>query len=62
MRERLADLPEITILQMICQQQAYEGDSKDREFSATSKRAHWRSGWEERDPVPQRPAESGAEQ
>ena len=40
MRESLADLPEITILQMIYQQKAYEGDSKDHEFSATSMREH----------------------
>ncbi|MFX4997780.1 DUF3734 domain-containing protein, partial [Acinetobacter baumannii] len=29
LRDRFADLPEITILQMIYQQKAYEGDSKD---------------------------------
>jgi len=40
----LADLPEITILQLIYQQKAYEGDSKDHEFSATSMREHWQSG------------------
>jgi len=43
-RDSLADLPEITILQMIYQQKAYEGDSKDHEFSATSMREHWQSG------------------
>jgi NTE family protein len=47
MRESLADLPEITILQMIYQQKAYEGDSKDHEFSATSMREHWQSGLED---------------
>ncbi len=45
MRARLACLPDITILHLIYQQQAYEGDSKDYEFSATSMREHWRSGF-----------------
>ena len=43
----LADLPEITILQMIYQQKAYEGDAKDHEFSGTSMREHWQSGLED---------------
>jgi NTE family protein len=43
----LAALPEITILQIIYQQKAYEGDSKDYEFSATSMREHWDSGLED---------------
>src|SRR6201991_2484280 len=47
LRDRLADLPEITILQMIYQQKAYEGASKDHEFSATSMREHWQSGLED---------------
>ena len=47
MRDSLSDLPEITILQMIYQQKAYEGDSKDHEFSATSMREHWQSGLED---------------
>src|SRR5215468_1007929 len=47
MREKLAHLPEITILQLIYQQKAYEGDSKDHEFSATSMREHWQSGYED---------------
>src|SRR5258706_8877948 len=47
MRDSLADLPEITILQMIYQQKTYEGDSKDHEFSATSMREHWQSGLED---------------
>ena len=46
-RDSLADLPEITILQIIYQQKAYEGDSKDHEFSATSMREHWQSGLED---------------
>ena len=47
LRDSLADLPEIAILQMIYQQKAYEGDSKDHEFSATSMREHWQSGLED---------------
>lgn len=47
MRDSLADLPEITILQMIYQQKAYEGHAKDHEFSATSMREHWQSGLED---------------
>jgi NTE family protein len=47
MRDSLADLPEITILQMIYQQKTYEGDSKDHEFSSTSMREHWQSGLED---------------
>lgn len=47
LRDHFADLPEITILQMIYQQKAYEGDSKDHEFSATSMREHWLSGLED---------------
>jgi len=43
----LAALPEITILQLIYQQKTYEGDSKDYEFSATSMREHWESGYED---------------
>ncbi len=46
MRDSLANLPEITILQMIYQQKAYEGHAKDHEFSATSMREHWQSGLE----------------
>jgi NTE family protein len=44
MRDKLADLPQATILQMIYQQKTYEGDSKDHEFSATSMHEHWQSG------------------
>ncbi|MFZ4759211.1 MAG: patatin-like phospholipase family protein [Burkholderiaceae bacterium] len=44
LRARLDDLPEITILQLIYQQKAYEGQAKDHEFSGTSMREHWQSG------------------
>jgi NTE family protein len=47
MRDQLADLPEITILHLIYQQKAYEGHAKDYEFSATSMREHWQSGYED---------------
>ena len=40
-------LPEITILQLIYQQKAYEGHAKDYEFSGTSMREHWQSGYED---------------
>jgi NTE family protein len=43
----LADLPEITILHLIYQQKAYEGHAKDYEFSGTSMREHWQSGYED---------------
>jgi NTE family protein len=44
-KAELARLPEINILQLIYQQQAYEGDAKDYEFSRLSMRDHWRSGY-----------------
>lgn len=47
MKEQLADLPEITILHLIYQQKAYEGHAKDYEFSGTSMREHWQSGYED---------------
>lgn len=47
LRAELADMPDITILQIIYQQKAYEGHAKDYEFSATSMREHWQSGYED---------------
>jgi NTE family protein len=44
MRDKLAKLPALTILQLIYQQQSYEGNAKDYEFSRTSMREHWLSG------------------
>jgi NTE family protein len=38
---------EITILQLIYQQKAYESHAKDYEFSGTSMREHWQSGYED---------------
>jgi NTE family protein len=47
LKAELAELPEITILQIIYQQKAYEGHAKDYEFSGTSMREHWQSGYED---------------
>jgi NTE family protein len=47
LKAQLHDLPEILILQLIYQQKAYEGHSKDHEFSATSMHEHWESGHED---------------
>ena len=44
-KARLANMPGFTILHLIYQQAAYEGDSKDYEFSAASMRDHWKSGY-----------------
>jgi NTE family protein len=45
LRTKLAHLPEVTILHLIYQQMAYEGQAKDFEFSGTSMREHWDSGY-----------------
>jgi NTE family protein len=47
MKERLSRLPDIAILHIIYQQKAYEGHAKDYEFSGTSMREHWQSGYED---------------
>lgn len=47
LRQQLAHLPSITILHLIYQQKAYEGHAKDYEFSGTSMREHWQSGYED---------------
>jgi NTE family protein len=47
LRDQLSKLPDISILQIIYQQKAYEGHSKDHEFSGTSMREHWQSGYED---------------
>jgi NTE family protein len=44
-KERLAHLPAFTILHLIYQQAPYEGQAKDYEFSTTSMREHWDSGY-----------------
>lgn len=45
MKRELANMPEITILQLVYQPAAYEGDIKSYEFSGTSMREHWQSGY-----------------
>ena len=47
LKSELSNLPDITILQIIYQQKAYEGHAKDYEFSGTSMREHWQSGYED---------------
>ncbi len=45
LKAELRHLPQITILHLIYQQAPYEGEAKDYEFSATSMREHWESGY-----------------
>jgi NTE family protein len=47
MREKLSDLPQATILQLIYQQKSYEGNARDYEFSADSMHEHWKNGHED---------------
>ena len=47
MREKLASLPQATILQLIYQQKSYEGNARDYEFSADSMQEHWNNGHED---------------
>jgi NTE family protein len=47
LKAELNDLPDITILHLIYQQKAYEGHAKDYDFSGTSMREHWLSGYED---------------
>jgi NTE family protein len=44
MRDKLADLPQATILQMIYQRQVYESNARDYEFSGDSMHEHWQAG------------------
>jgi NTE family protein len=46
-KRELSDLPQMTLLHLIYQQKAYEGFSKDYEFSSTSMREHWQSGYDD---------------
>ena len=43
-KRELATLPNFSILHLIYQEAAYEGQVKDFEFSATSMREHWEAG------------------
>ena len=47
MRDKLSNLPGHSIVQLIYQHMAYEGDAKDFEFSGTSMREHRLSGHED---------------
>ena len=44
MRDKLADLPQATILQLIYQRKNYESNTRDYEFSADSMHEHWQNG------------------
>lgn len=44
LKESCADLPEVTLLHLIYEQAAYEGQAKDYEFSAATMREHWQGG------------------
>jgi NTE family protein len=46
-RDALAQLPGITIIQLIYQLKSYEGEAKDYEFSKSSMMEHWRSGYDD---------------
>ncbi len=41
----MQDVPQINIVHLIYQPSIYEGDAKDYEFSSTSMREHWASGY-----------------
>jgi NTE family protein len=45
LKRHLSQMPQVTILQLIYQQSVYESQSKDYEFSGTSMREHWDSGY-----------------
>lgn len=47
MREQLATLPQLAILQMVYQAKVYEGQAKDYEFGPETMREHWASGHED---------------
>ncbi|HWY63487.1 MAG TPA: patatin-like phospholipase family protein [Rhizomicrobium sp.] len=47
MRDKLANLPQATILQMIYQRRIYESNARDYEFSADSMHEHWQAGLED---------------
>ena len=44
LHEKLARLPQATILQMIYQKKSYEGNARDYEFSHESMHEHWTNG------------------
>ena len=44
-RERLRELPQLSILELIYEHTAYEGESRDFEFSRRSMNDHWTRGY-----------------
>ncbi|MGK6315692.1 patatin-like phospholipase family protein [Neorhizobium sp. DT-125] len=44
---KMEDVPQINIVHLIYQQKIYESDAKDYEFSGTSMREHWDSGYQD---------------
>ena len=44
-RERLRDLPQLSLLELIYEHTAYEGESRDFEFSRRSMNDHWTRGY-----------------
>lgn len=44
LRAKLSDLPALSIIQLVYQQAAWEGQAKDYDFSRESMSAHWSSG------------------
>ena len=47
LKDKLCRLPKITILHLIYQQTAYEGQAKDYDFSAQSMHEHWNRGYQD---------------
>ncbi|RYJ02283.1 MAG: patatin-like phospholipase family protein, partial [Acetobacteraceae bacterium] len=47
MRDQLATLPQLAILQLVYQAKVYEGQAKDYEFGPETMREHWASGHED---------------
>jgi NTE family protein len=45
LKRRLETHPRVSLLLLIYQQAAYEGQSKDYDFSPRSMREHWESGY-----------------
>jgi len=43
----MEDVPQINIVHLIYQQKVYESDAKDYEFSGTSMREHWDTGYQD---------------
>ena len=46
-REQLHELPQLSILELIYEHTAYEGESRDYEFSRRSMNDHWTRGYDQ---------------